>query len=250
MCKFAMYVSNRQVAGYMGLFLTLFFLLSSSFAFEVNTTKTLAPVDVHGVVGSFQARYKDLLRGVETFDKKNFSSPESEISFFVSDASVKGAVPPLEIKFETRDSFYDVHVDEAEFFALPDPRYIDFKDSAMLANRVKGTVEVHPIVRTPADGAMITHLRDLRLECEVSWAIQKSAVPLYIRSAFFTAGRVCHSKHIAVSFYSPKPLVSAAMRSGQRIEVFRAGRDGHSYWIPVYDKTWPDDAVIEFKYLD
>lgn len=250
MRKFTTYVLGRRLVTNLGFLFALTFLVSASLAFDVKTGRTLAPVVVHGVAGSFQARYRDLLRGAETFNKKHFYASASELKFFASGAAVAEPVTPLDIKFETRDSFYDIHLDEAGFFVLPDPGQIDFKDSAMVANRKEGNVDVYPIVRTPADGTSLTHLGDLRLECEVSWAIQKRAVPVYIRSAFFIAGRSCHSKHISVSFYSPMPLVSATMRYGQRVEVFLPDRDRHSYRIPVYDKTWPDDTVIEFRYLD
>lgn len=249
MRKFGMEKCLFQFSGHLGLILILFLFQGSSFAFQVGTAATLDPVVVHGVAGSFQASYKDLLRGVETFNKKHIYAPKSTLKFFVSDGSANELSPPLQLKFETRDSLYDVDLDEAKFFALPNPSKVNFSDSALLANRKKGGVELYPIVRTPADGSAVTRLADLRLECEVSWAIQKKAVPFYIRSAFFTSGRVCHSKHISVSFYSPRPLVSATMRSGQRTEIFPAGRDRHSYWIPVYDKSWPDDTAIEFKYL-
>ena len=244
----AIFRFTRKLAGCMAFLLAPFLLQSSSFAQEAISTKALSPVIVNSVAGSFQAKYKDLLNGYKMFNKKKHYAPRSDMMFFVDDTSAKGNSLPLEIKFETRDSFYDVPVNDADFFSLPSPNQIGLKNSKMLANRRKDTIIIHPIVRTITDGVNITHLGDLRLECEVSWEIQKSAVPFYIRSAFFAAGRVCHSKHIAFSFYSPRLLSSVTLRSGSRVKTFRVARDGHTYSVPVYDSTWADDSVVEFNY--
>lgn len=232
--------------GRMLILASLLVICGASFSQERRKSVSLAPVTVIGFGGSVQARFSDLWNGYKVFIKARASAPHASLKFFVEDTSASPAMPPLEIKFETGDSYYEVRVNEDGYFTLPGTNAIDAAGSLMLANRKQGTVRIHPIVRTSGDGSASTHLGELRLECEVSWAIQKGSAPLYIRSAFFLGGRACHSKNISMQFYSPEKLKSITMSSDDRTRTLGAGRNQHDYWPPIYDKSWPDSTVVDF----
>lgn len=156
---------------------------------------------------------------------------------------------PLQITVQMSDSDVDLNLDEDDYFVLPNFGTTSPKQATLVANRAEGAIVIHPVVRTPADGEGITHLGDLRLECEVSWAIQKGSASLAIRSMFAIGGRVCHSHNIAVDFYAPKKLLSVTIVDGQKTQPLRIGRSCHVYMPPVADESWPDSTLVQYVYV-
>jgi hypothetical protein len=130
-------------------------------------------------------------------------------------------------------------------FDLPTTAQVGGKDGYLVANRAARTVGVEPTVRSTADTDTAIRLGDLRLQCEVSWAIEKQNVPKSVRSFFFLGGGMCHSSKIAVNYFHGKHQLAAAMLSdkGKRIPL-KILRDGVTYWVPLGDTSWPDDADV------
>ena len=93
-------------------------------------------------------------------------------------------------------------------------------------------------------------LGDLRLECEVRSAIAKADMNFVFRSAIAAAtlGRgVCQSAHMQMGFFAGKKIKDLTLVSGTRRQALTRFAGPH-YFPPVWDKSWPDDSLIEFRF--
>ncbi|MGA9334130.1 MAG: hypothetical protein WBV39_07630 [Rudaea sp.] len=212
---------------------------------------TLAPVSVTGAANAAEIRYRDLLAGVAAFKKYRHYAPDATLSFYLAPRSKIAASPALILQLQTAGSQIDVPVAENGQFALPTEKDAGGDDGYLVANRAAGTVGVVPTVRSAGDTDTVLRLGDLRLQCEVSWAIEKQNVPKAIRSFFFLAGRMCHSSRIAVNYFHAVRKLRKALLiyAGRQVNVVIA-QDGHTYRPPLGDTKWPDDALVMLTFDD
>jgi hypothetical protein len=206
----------------------------------------LATVVVRGAANPERIRYSDLLAGVDAFNKYRHYAPAAALSFFLLDEKPAAPTAPavsLVLRTDAKDIAVPVATDGK--FDLPTTAQVGGKDGYLVANRAARTVGVEPTVRSTADTDTAIRLGDLRLQCEVSWAIEKQNVPKSVRSFFFLGGGMCHSSKIAVNYFHGKHQLAAAMLSdkGKRIPL-KILRDGVTYWVPLGDTSWPDDADV------
>jgi hypothetical protein len=93
-------------------------------------------------------------------------------------------------------------------------------------------------------------LGDLRLECEVLWAIEYDDTPFIVRNSFRLLGGPCKSSKVAMTFGTPGRVASATIVAGERREALAVGKNRQSFRPPLHDTSWGDDAVIEFQFAD
>ncbi len=212
---------------------------------------TLSPVSVTGAANAARIRYRDLLAGVAAFKKYRHYAPDATLSFYLAPPSKIAASPAVVLQLQTTKSQIDVPVADNGKFTLPAEKDVDGDDAYLVANRRAGAVGVVPTVRSASDTDTVLRLGDLRLQCEVSWAIEKQSAPKAIRSFFFLAGRMCHSSRIAVNYFHAVRKLSKAILSyaGRQVNVVIA-QDGHTYRPPLGDTKWPDDALVILTFDD
>ncbi len=216
---------------------------------DSTRTATLAPVAVTGAANAAQIRYRDLLAGVEAFHKYRHYAPNATLSFYLAPQSEVAASPPIALELQTEKRDIDVPVAADGKFALPSEKDVGDDDGFLVANRADGKVGVEPRVRSIADNETQFRLGDLRLQCEVSWAIEKQNVPKAIRTFFFIGGRMCHSSKIAVNyFHSPHKLSKVELSYNGRHADIPVARDDLTLWPPLGDTSWPDDAVVTLTF--
>jgi hypothetical protein len=219
---------------------------------EKTATESLAPVSVSGAANAQRVRYSDLLEGEAAFKKYRQYAPQADLSFFLETAKPGGTVPEqttLALQTEEKDLNVPVAVDGK--FVLPDEKQVGTKEADLVANRAEGTLAIVPTVRSPGDTPTRIRLGDLRLQCEVSWAIEKQGAPKAIRAFFFVGGRMCHSSKIAVNyFHGARRLSRVELSYGKREMDATIRPNGLTYWIPIGDTSWPDDSIVTLTYAD
>ena len=210
---------------------------------------TLAPVAVTGASNAAQINYSDLLAGVAAFKKYRHYAPNATLTFFLGPQSEIAAAPPITLDLQTDTNDFTVPVSADGKFDLPDAKTVAGGDGYLVANRADGKVGVVPTVRSGADTETAFRLGDLRLQCEVSWAIEKQHVPKAVRSFFFIGGRMCHSSKIAVNYFHASHKLSKAELSYQaRQTTVPVAHDGVTFWPPLGDTSWPDDATVTLTF--
>lgn len=136
-------------------------------------------------------------------------------------------------------------------FTLPrDPKAAD-DDAQIVLNQNKGLLGKYfgwfPIVRTPGIADDKRRLGDMRLECEVQWAILKWDLPFYLKALMFPFGDPCRptSTKMYYGMNVSKPgtkLKKVTLSFGDRRET------PQRHAIPLEKDGWPDDTLVEFEF--
>jgi hypothetical protein len=91
---------------------------------------------------------------------------------------------------------------------------------------------------------------DICGECQVAVAIAKMRFNVAVRAAaaIAMAGTDwCQSSRINYGIAAPAPSDSIALVSGDRRTVMQVGRQQKQFKVPLADRSWPDDTLIEFQ---
>jgi hypothetical protein len=117
-------------------------------------------------------------------------------------------------------------------------------------------------------------LGDLRLECLVGMeaGLVSNSSPLFgwISNALTSPEQVCGNADGNFLFFTERPLFSVTLQAGNRTEILPfhmlyAGGDqtpdmlpycdcqvllDRTYYAPIWDRSWPDDTLVSFDYMD
>jgi hypothetical protein len=151
------------------------------------------------------------------------------------------------------------------------------EDASVSPNRKARSLTWRTDIRTPGLPPDTRRLGDLRLECHVGMEADLvsnvSAVAGLVPNSVLRTLGFCNSSDGLYYFFAERPLFSVTMVSGTRREILSvdalyAGviRDPMSeadlsycdcqvlldrtYFMPLGDRSWPDDTLIEFEYMD
>ncbi len=117
--------------------------------------------------------------------------------------------------------------------------------SALRFDKSAAKASLLPEVRSAGATAQAVRLGDLRLQCEVLWALKKSEAPLMARMAFGAVGGPCHSSRIAMFTAFGQAIQSARLVEGERVLQLRAsGKQHMSLLIPFHDTSWSNEAQV------
>lgn len=144
-----------------------------------------------------------------------------------------------------------IALDAERRFALPRDQQAWDDNADLIVNRKPGLYIGLPDIRTPGVPDNARRLGDLRLQCEIGWAIVKDDVGLLQRTAFAVLGGPCHTSMARIGVRAPRRLVGATLIAGERREPLDAKRiiaNGRFFAAPYHDGSWPDDTLVEFQY--
>jgi hypothetical protein len=148
------------------------------------------------------------------------------------------------------------------------------EDAALVANRKTSSMTWRAMVRSPGVPEGMRRLGDMRLEClvgmEAGLVSNNSALFAWLSDMLADADKVCGAPDGNYLQFSERPLFGVTLRAGDRIETlpFRALYAGgtqtpatlpycdcqvlldRSYYAPIWDRSWPDDTLVGFDYMD
>lgn len=211
-----------------------------------ETSETVA-IQVVGIRHPESVDYAMFLKGEEAFAAHHALAPGATLRF---SAMASKLVPGSELKLSIvgEEESVALPLDRQGSFVLPDPARVKIGDARIVANQAKGAVRIDPLVQSPDQAENQRRLGDLRLECEVIWAMQKDSVPFLARAAFGLVGGSCHSAKIAIQFLARRKLAAAALVQGDKRQAIPIAKNGQAYIPPLYDRTWSNDARVELAF--
>lgn len=151
------------------------------------------------------------------------------------------------------------------------------EDAQVTPNRKAQSMTWRTEIRTPGLPSNTRRLGDLRLECKVGMEAglisNSSNFVGRIAEALLYTPAYCDRKAPQYLFFSDRPLFSVALVFGTRKEIlaidklYAAASDDpklkddlpfcdcevlidRTYVLPLEDRSWPDDTVVEFEYMD
>lgn len=154
----------------------------------------------------------------------------------------------LRLRLEGDETSSQIPLEPGNIFSLPmDQSRLDAKAELTL-NRKTGSVRWIPYVRSAATSDTHRRLGDLRLTCEVHWAIDKETLPFAMRTTMSALGGPCNflTQKGTYSFTEAQPILGATISdNGKTAPVPFSGA---LFTPPLRDKDWSDDSVIELSF--
>jgi hypothetical protein len=231
----------------------------------VTVTSTRDPVD---------KSYRKMIRGMERFEREHALAPGATLRFRLLPRLPTVHMRGITLKVVGDHISVPVPVAEDNSFTLPRNEQALREDAAVIANRKTTSMTWRAQVTTPGLPPDTRRLGDLRLEClvGVEAGLVSNSSPLFgwISSALSSPEQVCNSADGNFLFFTERPLFSVTLRAGERTEIlpFRmlyAGGDqtrdmlqycdcqvmlDRTYYAPIWDRSWPDDTLVSFEYMD
>jgi hypothetical protein len=191
--------------------------------------------------------YSTMLKGLDAFEQFHKLAPDAEARFQLRPQAAEANFDGLRLELRHGDAATFLPVMPDATFSLPRGTAPDYAQAEVVLNRNRDAYRWRPSVRSPDVPRNARRLGDLRLECEMLWAIQKEDLSAIVRNTARLVGNPCTSALVPLRFPAPGKLASAMLVSTGRQLALPIGADGASYRPPLHDSSWPDDALIRFE---
>jgi hypothetical protein len=221
--------------------------------------------------------YRRMIAGMELFEKRRHLAPAASLLFKLLPRNRDTNMEDIELEI-VADSFATrVVVASDQTFALERHPMALQENASVMPDRRAGTMTWRAEIRTPGP-PNTRRLGDLRLECEVGMqaGLISNRRPFrfgWMEELFREGPDYCHRSAPRYLFFADRPIFSVALVAGERREVLPvamlyggASRDpewkddlpycdcevlmDRAYFMPLGDRSWPDDTLVEFEYMD
>jgi len=234
---------------------------------SIVVTATRDPVD---------KSYRKMLKGMDLFEKKRGMAPNAALRYKLlprqPGTNMDGIV--LEIVGDTFTIPVPLAPDRT--FTLEHHQRALDEDASVRPDRKAASMTWRTDIRTPGLPPNTRRLGDLRLECQVGMeaGLISNSIPVIGAVADLIQRMLdfCNGSDVPYLFFSERPLFSVTMVDGSRREIlsvdelyagFSSGRTSaadlpycdcqvlldRTYFLPLGDRSWPDDTLIEFEYM-
>jgi hypothetical protein len=191
--------------------------------------------------------YGHMIKGLDAFEQHHALAPAATLRFVLVSRKAGATMSGLRL------SIFGDAVDEAiplsddGSFSLP--RLADADNADLVVNRKKGDYGYRILVRSPGLDATSQRLGDLRLMCQVQWAITKPELGFAARAMLSVMGNPCESERVGLGLEAPSKDNRITLSYGDKSLplTVHAVKDDVFFWIPAADKAWPDDALIRYS---
>jgi hypothetical protein len=193
--------------------------------------------------------YRSMLRGLEAFDRYHAKAPLAEPKFVVRPRAEGLSMEGLTLHVKSDQSSLAIPLAEGGYFVLPRDAQADADDADLMLNRKKKLYRWQPAIRTPALPIDQLRLGDLRLACEMEWAIEKDGAPFVFRMFLNATGGFCRSGKLTVNI--PTPYLGAqsvTLEQANRRLNLPLNKGKFSFVLAIHDQAYSDDTMIEIVY--
>lgn len=239
-------------------------------------TTTLPAVEVSALRDPVEKLYRKIVKGMDLFEQRRSLAPNASLRFKLLPRSRDTNMEAIALSIVGDSVNIPVPVAADNTFALERSRQALEEDAVVVPNRKARSMTWRTDIRTPGLPPNTRRLGDLRLECLVGMEADlvsnaRSIVAQIVR--LITDVGYCDQRVPAYFFFAERPLFSVALVYGTRREVLSVdqlyagisrepmtGSDlqycdcevllDRTYHAPLGDRSWPDDTLLEFEYMD
>ena len=221
--------------------------------------------------------YRKMIRGMDLFEKQRSISPNAALRFKLLPRRRETDMSSVEIDVLGSSVEFSVPIAPDHTFAMPRNKQAFEENAQVTPNRKAQSMTWRTEIRTPGLPPNTRRLGDLRLECQVGMEAglisNSNNFVGWIAQAVLDTPAYCDKKAPLYLFFSDRPLFSVALVAGQRREIlaidklYAAASDDpglnddlpycdcevlidRTYVLPLGDRGWPDDTLVEFEYMD
>lgn len=218
--------------------------------------------------------YRKMIKGMERFAREQALAPAASLRFRLLPRLPNSKLDGVTLRVLGDNVALPLAIAPDYSFVLPRNEQALREDAAVIASRRSDSMTWRAWVQTPGLAPGTRRLGDLRLECRVGMdaGLISNSSPLFgwLSNALANTDQVCSNADGNYLFFADRPIFSVTLRHGERREVLPfsmlyAGGDQtreslpfcdcqvlleRSYYAPLWDRSWPDDTIIEFDYMD
>jgi hypothetical protein len=230
----------------------------------VEVPSTRSPVD---------KSYRRMLQGMDRFARERALAPQATLRFRLLPRQPGTDMQGIALKVVGDTASMAVPVAADNSFTLERNELLWRQDAAVLANRKTLSMTWRADVRSPGVPPGMRRLGDLRMEClvgmEAGLVSNNAHLFAWLDEFLSSADKVCSDPNGNYLFFAERPLFSITLQAGARRATlpFHALYAGNppaaempfcdcqvllerSYFAPVWDRSWPDDTLLSFEYMD
>lgn len=240
---------------------------------------TLPPITISAKANRdpVEKSYRKMIRGMDLFEKQRGMSPNASLRFKLLPRRRETDMNRIEMEVIGSTVAFEVPVAPDHTFTLERNQKAFDENAQVIPNRKAQTMTWRTEIRTPGLPPNTRRLGDLRLECQVGMEAglvsNSTNVVGRLARVILDTPAYCDRKVPLYLFFSDRPLFSVAMVAGQRREIlaidklYAAASDDpglnndlpycdcevlidRTYILPLGDRSWPDDTLVEFEYMD
>lgn len=218
--------------------------------------------------------YRKMIKGMERFAREQALAPAASLRFRLLPRLPNSKLDGVTLRVLGDNVSLPLAIAPDYSFVLPRNEQALREDAAVIASRRSDSMTWRAWVQTPGLAPGARRLGDLRLECRVGMdaGLISNSSPLFgwLSNALANTDQVCSNADGNYLFFADRPIFTVILRHGARREVLPfnmlyAGGDQtreslpfcdcqvlleRSYYAPLWDRSWPDDTLIEFEYMD
>ncbi|MFZ6747352.1 hypothetical protein [Undibacterium sp. Ren11W] len=223
-------------------------------AAEVSA-EPIAEVDVSATKNPDWKPYRVMLKGLAAFDKQHDMAPQASAKFVLKPRNAAATLSGVVLRLASDAHSLPIALADNGTFSLPRDAQAEQDNAELMINRKKELFRWWPYVRSPQLAANQRRLGDLRLECQMFWAIHYDDLPFVARNFVRALGGPCKSNKVTLSFPADfTDLRSATLIQGERRLAImmekpeKSDKKPASFSPPLFDASFSDDAIIELDY--
>ena len=238
---------------------------------------TVPTVTVSTARDPVEKSYRKMLNGMALFEKMHGMAPNASLRFKLLPRQRETNMDGIELKIVGNRITIPVPMAADRTFTLERHQKALDENATVMPNRKARSMTWRTEIRTPGLPPNFRRLGDLRLECHVGMeaGLVSNTLPVIGLAANLIQGMLdfCNGSDVPYLFFSERPLFSVTMAAGTRREILSVdelyagvsnGRTtkadlaycdcqvllDRTYFLPLGDRSWPDDTLIEFEYMN
>ena len=239
----------------------------------------LAPVTISAMANRdpVEKSYRKMVRGMDLFERQRALSPQGVLRFKLLPRKRNTDLNRIDLLVLSERVELPIPIDPDQTFTLPRHPQALAENAQVTPNRKFLTMTWRTDIRTPGLPPNTRRLGDLRLECQVGMEaglISNSSTFIgQLTSAVVDTPAYCDRLAPQYLFFADRPLFSVTLVNGPRREVlaldklYASASDDpnlasdlpycdcevllvRTYVLPLGDRSWPDDALVEFEFME
>ena len=208
-------------------------------------------IQVNGVKDPQLKSYRQMLKGVDAFQEHHQLAPATSLRFVLAPDDNTVKLDDVTLRIAGDNTSIPVPLTKEGTFTLERNQAAVDDNADIISNKKKNLLHWHADIRTPNVPENARRLGDLRLECEISWAVRQDEMSFFVRNGIKLAGGLCHSKLVMLHYQAPRALAGVTLVSGERRQALDVSRkDPRVFMPPLSNTDWNDDTLVEYDYAD
>lgn len=211
--------------------------------------ETTAVVEVSSIKNPQFKPYRQMLKGLDAYDTHRALAPQAPLQFLLVADGGKAALTDVTLRIAGENISIPLALAKDGTFTFERIQAAIDDNADIVSNKKRGLLHWRPNIHTPNVPADARRLGDLRLECEVSWAVIREDLSFFKRNGLDLLGGLCHASQVMLHYEAPRELASATLVSGERRQALVIDEKNHRVFSPpLSDASWNDDALVLYEF--